>query len=75
MTVETILKAIHNLPSDERAHLIHTIIEIFGDARESQEGERTRRLSELRGLGKEIWQNVDTQEYINRLRDDWDERL
>lgn len=75
MTTDMILQAIRDLPSDERAHLIYTIMETFGDARESQQGGRTHRLSELRGLGKEIWQSVDAQEYTNRLRDDWDYRL
>jgi hypothetical protein len=27
---------------------------------------------ELRGLGKEIWQGLDAQEYVNQLRDEWD---
>jgi hypothetical protein len=31
-----------------------------------------RDIMELRGLGKEIWQGVDAQEYVNRLRDEWD---
>ncbi len=30
------------------------------------------RLIDLKGLGKEIWQDEDTQDYINRLRDEWD---
>ena len=33
-----------------------------------------RRLSELRDLGKEIWQGVDTQTYVNQLRDEWDKQ-
>lgn len=33
-----------------------------------------RRLSELRGLGKEIWQGINAQTYVNQLRDEWDER-
>ena len=33
-----------------------------------------RRLSELRGLGKEIWEGIDAQEYIDQLRSAWDER-
>ena len=32
-----------------------------------------RHLSELRGLGKELWVNVGAQEYVNQLRDEWDE--
>ncbi len=32
-----------------------------------------RQLSELRGLGKEIWAGVDAQAYVNELRDEWDQ--
>jgi hypothetical protein len=27
---------------------------------------------EFKGLGKEIWQGVDVQKYINQERDSWD---
>ncbi len=33
---------------------------------------RTRRsILELQGLGKEIWQGIDAQEYVNRERASW----
>ena len=28
-------------------------------------------LMELKGLGKEIWDQEDAQEYVHRLRDEW----
>ncbi len=31
-----------------------------------------RSIMELRGLGKEIWENIDPQEYVNGLRKEWD---
>jgi hypothetical protein len=31
-------------------------------------------ITELRGLGKEVWHGIDGQEYVNKLRDEWDER-
>jgi hypothetical protein len=31
---------------------------------------RQRRLSELRGLGREIWNDLDAQDYVNHLRDE-----
>ncbi len=31
-----------------------------------------RSILELRGLGKEIWEGVDAQEYVNAERDSWD---
>ena len=31
-------------------------------------------IMEFHGLGKEIWEGIDAQEYINKLRDEWDRR-
>jgi AbrB family looped-hinge helix DNA binding protein len=28
-------------------------------------------LAELRGLGREIWEGIDAQDYVNRERDEW----
>jgi hypothetical protein len=30
---------------------------------------------ELHGLGKEIWQGVNPNEYVNKLRDEWEESV
>ena len=27
---------------------------------------------DLRGCGKEIWKGVDAQQYVNKLREEWD---
>ena len=32
-------------------------------------------IMELHGLGKEIWQDIDAQDYVNTLRQEWNERL
>ncbi len=29
---------------------------------------------ELRGLGKEVWKGVDPSQYVNELRDEWNDR-
>ena len=31
-----------------------------------------RSIRELRGLGKEVWKNLDAQEYVNQERDSWE---
>jgi len=31
-----------------------------------------RSIMELHGLGKDIWQGVDAQDYVNKLRDEWE---
>jgi hypothetical protein len=37
-------------------------------------GGAVRSILELEGLGKEIWKDVDATEYINDLRDEWNNR-
>ncbi len=34
-----------------------------------------RSIMELRGLGKEIWEHIDPQEYVDKLRGEWDHRI
>jgi len=35
---------------------------------------KKRKLSELKGLGKEIWKNIDANKYVTNLRDEWNDR-
>ena len=32
----------------------------------------THKITDLRGLGKEIWQGIDADEYVAKERDSWD---
>ena len=34
---------------------------------------RRRSILELHGLGQEMWQSVNSKEYLNKLRDEWEE--
>jgi hypothetical protein len=36
----------------------------------ADERPRKRRITDLRGLGKEIWQGVDIKQYLDELRED-----
>lgn len=41
----------------------------------TQENEPPKRsIMELHGLGKELWEGIDAQEYVNALRSEWDHR-
>ncbi len=35
-------------------------------------GGKRRNITELRGLGKEIWDGIDPDEYVAKERDSWD---
>lgn len=42
---------------------------------EGDSGTQRTSIPELEGLGAEIWQGVDAQEYVAALRHEWDHRV
>jgi hypothetical protein len=72
MTIAEILQQARTLSVEERKELIKSLVDSL-DVPEVATRQQ-RRFSELRGLGKEIWEGIDAQEYVNRLRSEWDER-
>jgi hypothetical protein len=64
LTIDQIIQAANALQPSERQRLI--------EALSRPELGQQRRVTQLRGLGKEIWQGRDAQEYVNAERDAWD---
>jgi len=62
---------IRSLPAKARLQLLALIAQ---DLATSSPGKR-RNISELQGLGKEIWQGIDGQQYVDQLRSEWDDNL
>jgi hypothetical protein len=63
LTVEEIIAAAAQLPEDDRLRLVQALSAGRTGSRSS--------ITELRGLGKEIWRPQDAQEYVDRERDMW----
>jgi hypothetical protein len=72
MTIAEILQQAKQLSVQERKELVKLLVDSL-DVPEAVPRQQ-RRLSELRGLGKEIWKGIDAQEYVNQLRNEWDGR-
>lgn len=70
MSLEAMLLEIRTLPVDDRKRLISLIVDTLTEP----PSEKQRNIMEFRGVGKEMWAGVDAQEYVNRLRDEWDQR-
>jgi hypothetical protein len=60
------------LPTSERLRLVELIARDLVAATHDLPHQRS--LLELEGLGAEIWQGIDAQEYVNELRKEWDHR-
>jgi len=60
-----LLAIIQNLDTDEQLRLMEEVAMIV----RSKVKIKKHSILELRGLGKEIWESVDAQEYVDRERD------
>jgi hypothetical protein len=60
-TVEELIQAASQLSPEERERLIRALTQ--------HASEPEHEITELRGLGKEVWNNIDAQEYVNAERD------
>jgi len=65
---ESILRSVESLSRPEQLRLISDLAEYL---RAHAEPETRTSILELQGLGKDIWQGVDAQEYVDRERASW----
>jgi hypothetical protein len=63
LTVEEIIAAASQLSEGDRRCLMEALAVVEPGSRHN--------ITELRGLGKEIWQGQDAQEYVSQERDSW----
>ncbi len=59
------------LPDKEKLRLI---AKVSNDLAENEAEKPKRSIMELHGLGAEIWEGIDAQEYVNELRNEWEHR-
>lgn len=69
MTVIELLEQAQLLNRHDRKELVKLLVDMLDD-----EPYQKRSITELRGLGKEIWQGIDAQTYVSQIRDEWDDR-
>lgn len=66
MSVARILQEAQHLSLEERRELIRLLHDSIQDRSEAHS------ILELAGMGAEVWQGIDAQDYVNRLRSEWD---
>jgi hypothetical protein len=72
MTLQEMIREARTLSVEERKQLIKALVDIVNEP--SAKEPKKRNLLELAGLGAEIWEGIDAQEYVNQLRSEWDHR-
>ena len=67
-TYEEILSQAEDLSPDDQLQLVE---QLAAKLRRQMPSAKTRRIAELKGLGKDIWQDIDVQRYIDEERNSW----
>lgn len=62
------LEQVRNLDPEDQLRLLEDIAMLV---RQSLAGRPRRSILELRGLGKEIWEGIDAQNYVEQERASW----
>jgi len=65
---ETAKKSVEALPPAEQLRLLSELAASLS----AELDPRPRSLMELDGLGREVWQSVDVEEYLRQERSSWD---
>ena len=65
---------IRSLPVGERLQLLAVVAYDLASENSHDESNKQSRHSimELHGLGAHIWEAIDPQDYVSKLRDEWD---
>jgi hypothetical protein len=73
MTVVEILQQARALSAEERKELVKLLVDSL-EVRDVDAQPKRHSILELAGLGKDIWEGIDAQEYVDQLRSEWDDR-
>lgn len=74
MTVAEIMEQAKTLSLQERKELVKQLVDTLETPSSQSPAREKHSILELAGLGAEIWQGIDAQEYVDQLRSEWDER-
>ncbi len=67
-TYEEVLERARLLSPEDQARLLE---ELIVDLRQRLEGQQYHSIMELKGLGKELWEGIDVEKYIEEERSSW----
>jgi hypothetical protein len=68
LSADRIYKEISQLTDTEKISLLSKLLlEITANFNKEQKGN----IYDLKGVGKEIWEGMDAQEYVNKERETW----
>lgn len=71
MAVPTYDEVLHDARRLEPAEQLRLAEQLIALARQRLAEPKKHSILEMEGLGKELWEGIDAQEYVNRERESW----
>ncbi|MBE9011746.1 hypothetical protein IQ250_16195 [Pseudanabaenaceae cyanobacterium LEGE 13415] len=71
--VETLLKQAEQLPDEARLELISRLADQMR-LKAAPVASQKHKFTEFRGIAQNVMQGMDAQDWVNQLRDEWDDR-
>ncbi|OGF63842.1 MAG: hypothetical protein A2Y62_21605 [Candidatus Fischerbacteria bacterium RBG_13_37_8] len=65
---EKILQQVKELPRHHQKQILEIVQLLAIGIKKSK---KKHNITELRGCGKSIWKDIDAQEYVSKLREEW----
>lgn len=75
MTVAEVVEQARTLSPQERKELVRLLVDSLAVTESTETSRPQHSIMELAGLGAEIWEGIDAEEYVNQLRNEWDNRM
>jgi hypothetical protein len=73
MTIQEMIQVARTLSVEERKQLIKALVDIVNEPEEAEKPKK-RNIMEFAGIAAHLADEEDPQDYIKRLRSEWDER-
>lgn len=70
MTLQEMIAKVPELSIDERKQLMHTLIDSIAETNTPKK----HSILEFAGIAEELYDGTDAQDYVNKIREEWDER-
>ncbi len=71
--VQQVVNDLHTLSDAERMFVLKRLVKLMDKKKVVSRGKRQPpKLTDLAGLGKEMWEKIDVDKYIRDLRNEWD---
>lgn len=71
--VDQVVKNLHLLNEEEKVIVLKRLVKLMKEPQKTiSKNKKVPKLTDLAGVGKEVWEKIDVDQYIRELRNEWD---